>query len=82
MEKKANPTREYFKLIAFVVGWVELFLLMVAVLLGRHMGFRLTIAVCFWIGATILIVFASILVINLSIICVQKLFKGIIKKHE
>jgi len=79
MEKKTNPTWEYFKLILFVIGWIELFLFFISVLWGRILGYQLIFMICFWIGVIIGIVFLSIILFNLLMIGLQKLFKDIIK---
>lgn len=74
MEKKHRPTREYIKLLLFIVGWIELFLFIVAALFGRVLGFKITFLICFWIGVIIIAVFLSIILMNFVAVGFQKLY--------
>jgi hypothetical protein len=68
-----NPTWEYFKLVSFVVAWFGVFLL--AIIFGRQVGYETALLVCFWFWLMIVLVFIVIIVGNLGLIFLKRIFK-------
>ncbi len=71
-----NPTWEYFKLITFVVTWFGVFLFLLAVIFGRQVGYETALIICFWFWLMIVMVFLVIVLGNLGMIFVQRIFKN------
>jgi len=69
MERKLNPTIEHFKSIGWVLLLVYVFLGLFAFISGRIVGYSLAIWVCGGLAAIVTIVFASILLFNIAIVC-------------
>jgi hypothetical protein len=59
MQKKAKPTWDYFELLLFILGWLGLFLFLIALIFAHHIGFftALKVSLGYWIF--IVIVFAA-----------------------
>ena len=68
-ERKLNPTIEYIKSIGWVLLLVYVFLGLFAFISGRIVGYSLAIWVCGGLAAIVTIVFASILLFNIAIVC-------------
>lgn len=68
MEKRTNPTWEYFKSIIFVLLLVELFLFLTAIIFGRKLGYEFVTPICFWLGVIVAAVFVSIVAANLTVV--------------
>jgi len=81
MEKQSKPTWDYFELLLFILGWLGLFLFLIALIFGRHVGFisALKVSLGYWIF--IFIVFLFIIILNLSYLLLKKIHK-IIKKRN
>lgn len=75
MEKEAKPLREYFGIILFIILWLGLFLILVGLLFTKHIGIvsALKISLGFWFF--IIIVFALIILANITYILIRKIFK-------
>ena len=81
MEKESKPTRDYFELLLFILGWLGLFLFLIALIFGRHVGFisALKVSLGYWIF--IIIVFLLIIILNLSYLLFQKIRQIINKRN-
>ena len=82
MEKKTNPTWEYFKSIIFVLFLVELLLLLIGIIFGRLLGYEFTLAACFWLGVIVAAVFASIVFANLTVVFFHNKYRKIKKRTK
>jgi len=82
MEPKHHPLRDYFKLVLFVIGWMELFLLLFGLLFGGVLGYKNALTVCFWFGVLLLAVFLSIILANLLWIGILELYDRILRKKN
>jgi uncharacterized membrane protein YhaH (DUF805 family) len=80
MEKELRPTHEYMGMLGFILSWFALFLLLAAILFGRHIDIRLTLmtSLVFWI--ILIVVFALIFLINILSIIYLKVFRRSGKK--
>jgi hypothetical protein len=72
MEQEAKPTRDYFELLVFILGWLGLFLFLIALLFAHHIGFFTALKVSLGYWLFIVIVFAAILLLNLLYIMGKK----------
>jgi len=70
--QQTNPTWEYFKLIIFVIFWFGLFLFLLAMIFGRQVGHETALIICFWI--IVIIVFTLIILYNLAVIFLHKIY--------
>ncbi len=70
-----NPTWEYFKLVSFVVGWFGVFLFLLAIIFGRHVGYETALLICFWFWIMIVLVFLVIVLGNIGIVFLQRILK-------
>jgi hypothetical protein len=79
--KEAKPTWDYFELLIFILGWIGLFLFLIAVIFAHHIGFltALKVSLGYWIF--IIIVFCSILFINLLYILLKKTIR-LLKRED
>ncbi len=71
-----NPTWEYYKLISFIVGWIGVFLFLLAVIFGRQVGYETALFICFWFWLLIILVFLLIIFGNFGIIILKKILKA------
>ena len=71
--EKPYTTGNYIKLVLFVLLLILGFLLFIALLFGRYLGYKTTLVVCLGIGVIIIVVFASIMLLNLVVESVAKL---------
>jgi hypothetical protein len=87
MEKESKPTWDYFELLLFILGWLGLFLFLIALIFAHHVGFfsAIKVSIGYWIF--IIIIFLAIILLNLLYILFQKTFHYInyiirVKKSE
>jgi len=72
--RQTNPTWEYFKLISFVNIWFGVFLFLLAIIFGRQVGYKAALIICSWFWVLVVLVFLLILVGNIAVIFLQKVF--------
>ena len=72
MEKSPKPTWDYFELLLFIVGWLGLFLFLVALIFAQHIGIFTALKVSLGYWLFIIIVFLSIILLNLLYILIKK----------
>ncbi len=72
MEKEYKPTWDYFELLLFILGWLGLFLFLIALIFAHHVGLisALKVSLGYWIF--IIIIFISIIFINMLYLLFQK----------
>lgn len=80
--QQTNPTWEYFKLIIFVIFWFGLFLFLLAMIFGRQVGHETALIICFWFWIIVIIVFTLIILCNLAVIFLHKIFNKIRDKKS
>jgi hypothetical protein len=82
MEKESKPTWDYFELLLFILGWLGLFLFLIALIFAHHVGLisALKVSLGFWVF--IIIIFLSIIIINLLYILFQKSLQFLIKVRK
>ena len=75
MERESKPTWDYFELLLFILGWLGLFLFLIALIFAHHVGLisALKVSLGYWVF--IVIVFISIIIINLVYLLFQKTLK-------
>jgi hypothetical protein len=69
-----NPTWEYFKLIIFVIFWFGIFLFLLAIIFGKQTGYESALIVSFWFWIIVIIVISSIILCNLAIIFIYRIY--------
>lgn len=72
--KKPHPTWGYFESIFYVMLWFGIVLFLLAIIYSRHIGFKSAIVMCFWSWLVVVVVFFSIIILNLLLICFQKIY--------
>jgi len=79
MEKESKPTWDYFELLLFILGWLGLFLFLIALIFAHHVGFfsALQVSLGYWIF--IIIIFIAIIILNLLYILLQKILQHVRK---
>jgi len=82
IDRKDNRTWEHFKLLIFVVFLIELILFLMAALFGRVLGYESTLTACFWLGVIVAICFASIVLGNVMVIFLYRLYVMTRKKID
>jgi hypothetical protein len=72
MEKESKPTWDYFELLLFILGWLGVFLLLVALIFAHHVGLinALKVSLGYWVF--IIVIFVSLILINLIYLLIQK----------
>lgn len=72
MEKEYKPTWDYFELLLFILGWLGLFLFLMALIFAHHVGLisALKVSLGYWVF--IIIIFISIFFINMLYLLLQK----------
>ncbi|MCK4558673.1 MAG: hypothetical protein KAV45_02745 [Calditrichia bacterium] len=72
MEKEYKPTWDYFELLLFILGWLGLFLFLMALIFAHHVGLisALKVSLGYWVF--IVIIFISIFFINMLYLLLQK----------
>jgi len=73
LKRKASPTRDYFKLLIFVLLLIELILFFTALVFGRILGYRQTIIACFWFGIVVAGCVGLIVCANVAVIILKRL---------
>ncbi|MFC1825496.1 hypothetical protein ACFL9T_22520 [Thermodesulfobacteriota bacterium] len=74
MEKLSNPVWDHFKSLIFIVFLAELVLFFMAVIFGRLLGYGMTLRFCFWFGIIIAGCFVLIVLSNVILILLKKIF--------
>jgi hypothetical protein len=82
MEKEAKPTWDYFELLIFILGWMGLFLFLIAVIFAHHLGFITALKVSLGYWLFIIIIFISIIFLNLVYILLRRTLRYFKKKSE
>ena len=82
MEKKVHPLLARFQSIVAVVVIFKLFLFSVALISGRHLGYRFAFILCFCIGLMVALIFFSIILFNFAVIFVQFIIDRFINKEN
>ena len=82
MEKNTNPTWDHFKLVLFVVFLSELVVFFMAIIFGKAIGYDLTMEACFWFGAVLAGCFALIVLGNLALIALLRVFRLVKEKSR
>ena len=72
--RQTNPTWEYFKLIIFVICWFGLFLFLLAMIFGSQVGYETALIICFWFWVFVITVLTIIILCNLTIIFLYKIY--------
>jgi len=82
MEKQAKPTWDYFELLLFILGWLGLFLFLIALIFAHHIGFitALTVSLGYWLF--ILVIFVLIIFLNLFYILLKKTIQKIKRRKS
>jgi hypothetical protein len=80
--EKPYTTGSYIKLVLFVLLLIAGFLLFIALLFGRYLGYKMTLAVCIGTVAIIIVVFSSIIMLNLTVEGIIKLKRKITEKKR
>ena len=75
MEKEAKPTWDYFELLIFIIGWIGLFLFLIAVIFAHHLGFITALKVSLGYWLFIILIFISIVFLNLLFILMRKTYR-------
>jgi hypothetical protein len=72
MEKEYKPTWDYFELLLFILGWLGLFLFLIALIFAHHVGLisALKVSLGYWVF--IVIIFISIIFINMLYLLLRK----------
>jgi hypothetical protein len=81
-EKEVHPTREYLGILGFILGWFGLFLLLVAVLFGKHIGLKWTLLTSLGFWTILIIIFGFIFLINIAGMFYLKLRAGFRRKMK
>jgi hypothetical protein len=79
---QTNYTLEYFKLVIFVLFWIGLFLFLVAILFGQVLGYKSALIMCFCLWILAIAIFISIILCNLVVIILSKMFCKFIGKTK
>ena len=81
LEREYRPYRDYFTLIIYLLVWIGLFLGLTALIFASHIGFvkALKVSLVYWLF--IIIVFVSILMLNLIYMIVKRILL-LIKGHR
>jgi hypothetical protein len=77
-----NPTWEYFKLIIFVTFWIGFVLFLIALIFGRALGYDWALMICFWFWILAVLIFTSIVLFNLAVILLHKIYIKLRKKPK
>jgi len=82
MEKEAKPTWDYFELLLFILSWLGIFLLLVALIFAHHVGLisALKVSLGYWIF--VIVIFVLIITINLIYLLVQKTLRMFKKSNN
>jgi len=80
MEKEYKPTWDYFELLLFILGWMGLFLFLIALIFAHHVGLisALKVSLGYWVF--IIIIFISIIFINMLYLLFRKTLQLIKEK--
>jgi len=80
MEKEYKPTWDYFELLLFILGWLGLFLFLIALIFAHHVGLisALKVSLGYWVF--IIIIFISIIFINMLYLLFRKTLQLIKEK--
>jgi hypothetical protein len=80
MEKESKPTWDYFELLLFILGWMGLFLFLIALIFAHHVGLisALKVSLGYWLF--IITIFISIIIINLLYLLLKKSIRFIKRK--
>ena len=72
MEKEYKPIWDYFELLLFILGWLGLFLFLIALIFAHHVGLisALKVSLGYWVF--IIIIFISIIFINMLYLLFRK----------
>jgi magnesium-transporting ATPase (P-type) len=73
LKRKASPTRDYFKLLIYILCLIELALFFTALVFGRILGYRQTIIACFWFGIVVAGCAGLIVCANVAAIILRRL---------
>jgi len=82
LEKKNHPLILHFQSVGFVIGLFELFLLFIAVIFGRLLGYKFTFIACLCIGIMVAIIFLSIIILNVAAIFIHHIYYLLVKKKK
>ena len=82
IDRKDNRTWEHFKLLIFVLFLIELVIFIMAMILGRVLGYDSTLTACFWLGVIVAICFATIVLGNVVVIFLYRLYVMTRKKID
>jgi hypothetical protein len=74
MKGRDNPTWDYFRLLLFVVFLTEVLLFFLALIFGRLLGYDTTFRICFWLGVITAACFACVVLFNLCMIGIARLY--------
>ncbi len=80
MEKEYTPTWDYFELLLFILGWLGLFLFLIALIFAHHVGLISALKVSFGYWVFIIIIFISIIFINMLYLFFRKTLQLIKEK--
>jgi hypothetical protein len=75
MEKEVTPTREYLGILGFILVWFGLFLLLVAILFGQHIGLRLALLSSLGFWFLLILIFILIFLINITWLLFYRYYK-------
>ena len=79
MKRDTNPTRDYFKLVLFVLFLLELVLFFIAIICGRILGYDCSFVICFWLGIIVAGSISLIVLMNLMTLLYHKLIRKMVK---
>jgi len=80
--KQTNLTWEHFKLIFFAMFWIGLVLFLMAVVFAGQIGLKTSLLICFWYWVVVVMVFFSIILLNLAAILIFKLYRMVNKRKK
>lgn len=80
IHKRTNLIWEHFKLIFFAMLWIGLVLFLMAIVIARQIGLKTSLIVCFWYWAVVVVVFFTIIFLNLAIIFILKFYRTVNKR--